>query len=480
MKFNFRIFADWILASVGMTGLKMIYFYTISFIAGIFSRFLTTNSLVFLLFIFCLICAFLVFFILTKEKAYRVAIFLSIFFVIGFVRADFSTIQKSQFENLEQRYLNLSGVVTVPPKVTDKGSRMTVEVSEMGNSKLYRPEKILVAYEGYDTFEYGDRLKIGGALEKPEPFDNDVGKEFNYPMYLEKDGIFFVMQKAKVVKVGEGGGNFFMSFLFNVKNSFISKMQIVLSGPDTALMSGILLGAQDSIPKNTKEDFQKSGLTHILVLSGYNITIVGNSVALVALIWFSKFVSLGFGAFAIILFALLSGGGASTVRATVMALIAMLGKVLGRENEAIRALFLVGFLMIFINPLTIMYDPSFHLSFLATLGMILFSKKVELKTMFVKNAKLREILATTIATQLLVAPYFLWSMGKVSIISLISNIFVLPIIPFTMLMGFITGTLGYISFYLAYIPGFLGHIFLWYITTSAHLFASIPFAVIGI
>jgi competence protein ComEC len=399
---------------------------------------------------------------------------------LGFVRADFSTLQKSQFENLSQRYVNLSGVVAVPPKSTDKGSRMTVEVFEMGNSKLYRPEKILVNYEGYETFKYGDRLKIGGALEKPEPFDNDVGKEFNYPMYLAKDGIFFVMQKAKVEKVGEGGGNFFMSFLFDIKNSFISKMQTVLSGGDTALMSGILLGAQDSIPKNTKDDFQKSGLTHILVLSGYNITIVGVAVSGVFLFWFSKFVSLGFGAFAIILFALLSGGGASTVRATVMALIAMLGKILGRENDAIRVLFIVGFLMIFINPLTIMYDPSFHLSFLATLGMILFSKKVELKTMFIKNAKLREILATTIATQLLVAPYFLWSMGKVSIISLISNIFVLPIIPYAMLSGFVTGVLGYISFYLAYIPGFISHLSLLYVTTLAHFFASLPFAVIGL
>jgi competence protein ComEC len=433
-----------------------------------------------LLSIFCLICAFLAFYIFTKEKVYKLTIFLLLFFILGFIRADFSQLQTSQFKNLEQRYVNLSGIVTVPPKITDKGSRMTVEVFEMGNSKLMRPEKILVTYEGYDIFEYGDRLQIGGALEAPKSFENDVGYVFNYPMYLAKDGIFFVMQKAKVTKVGEGGGNFFMSFLFDVKDSFISKMQTVLNSSDTALMSGILLGAQDSIPKTTKEDFQKSGLTHILVLSGYNITIVGVAVTWVFLFWFSKFVSLGFGAFAIIIFALLSGGGASTVRATVMALIAMLGKILGRENDAIRVLFIVGFLMIFINPLTIVYDPSFHLSFLATLGMILFSKKIELKTMFIKNAKLREIFATTIATQLLVAPYFLWSMGKVSIISLISNIFVLPIIPFTMFLGFVTGTLGYISFYLACIPGFIGHIFLWYITTSAHLFGSIPFAVLGI
>jgi competence protein ComEC len=430
--------------------------------------------------VFCLLCAFLAFYIFTREKAYKLVIFISLFFVLGFVRADFSTLQKSQFENLEQKYLNLSGIVVVPPKVTDKGSRMTVRVSEMGNSKLTRPEKILVAYEGYETFQYGDSLKIGGALELPKAFDNDMGREFNYPMYLAKDGIFFIMQKAKVEKLSGGEGNFFMGFLFSVKNSFISKMNTVLSGSDTALMSGILLGAQDSIPKNTKEDFQKSGLTHIMVLSGYNITVVGDSVAKLFNIYFSKFVSLGFGGFAIILFALLSGGGASTIRATVMALIAMLGKVLGRESDSIRALFVVGFLMIFINPQTIMYDPSFHLSFLATLGMILFSNRIETKLVFIKYITLRGILATTIATQILVMPYFLWSMGKVSIISFVSNIFVLPIIPFTMLIGFITGVLGYLSYYLAFIPGFISHLALLYITTLAHFFASIPFAVIGL
>lgn len=433
-----------------------------------------------MLFIFVFLCAFTAVYVLKKERIYKITTFILIFLIFGFVRADFSTLQKSQFDNLEQRYLNLSGVVVVPPKITERGSRMTVEVSEMADSKLHQPEKILVAYEGYETFQYGDKLKVGGALEAPETFENENGHVFNYPMYLAKDRIFYVMQKAKVEKVGEGEGNLFLSFLFKIKSSFISKMQTVLSGGDTALMSGILLGAQDSIPKNTKEDFQKSGLTHILVLSGYNITVVGDGVARTALIGFSKFVSLGFGAFAIIMFALLSGGGASTVRATVMALIAMLGKILGRENDAIRALFIVGFVMVLINPMTLLYDPSFHLSFLATLGMILFSNRIEAKLVFIKYITFRNILATTLSTQLLVSPYFLWSMGKVSIISLLSNIFVLPIIPWAMLSGFITGVLGYISFYLAYIPGFISHLFLLYVTTLAHFFASIPFAVVGI
>ncbi len=458
----------------------MIYIYTLSFIFGIFFRFFTTNSLVFLILLLCFLISFLAFYIFTKESAYKKAVFISLLVIIGFVRADFASIKHSQFENVSQKYVNLIGIVSTPPKITDKGMRMVVEVSQMGNSTLPQKENVLVVYEGYETFKYGDKLKIGGSLESPKTFENENGYTFNYPMYLAKDGIHFVMQKAKVEKQGEGGGNFFMSFLFDVKDSFISKMQSVLDSKDTALMSGILLGAQDSIPKNTKEDFQKSGLTHILVLSGYNITIVGVAVSWIFLIWFSKFISLGFGAFAIVLFALLSGGGASTVRATVMALIAMLGKVLGRENDAVRVLFIVGFLMILINPFTIVYDPSFHLSFLATLGMILFSNKIELKTMFIKNAKLREIFATTIATQLLVAPYFLWSMGKVSIISFISNIFVLPIVPLTMLLGFITGVSGFFSFYIAYIPGLVSHILLWYITTTAHLFSIIPFAVLSI
>ena len=448
----------------------MIYIYIISFILGTFSRFITEKPLVFSLFIFCISCALLVFFILTKDKVYKITILLCVFLTLGFIRADFAKVNHSQFENYSKRYVNLSVVVSDPPKITDKGMRMVVSVEKMGSSTLLHSEDVLVSYEGYKSFRYGDRLQVRGALESPESFEN---------MYLAKDGIFFVIQKAKIEKLGEGGGNKIKSFLFFVKDSFISKMQLVLSGGDTALMSGILLGAQDSIPKNIKEDFQKSGLTHILVLSGYNITVVGEGVSKVFGIWFSKFVSLGFGAFAIVLFALLSGGGASTVRATIMALIAVLGRVLGREYDALRALFLVGLLMVFVNPLTLLYDPSFHLSFLATMGMILFSKRIELKLVFIKNLTLMDIVSTTVATQLLVAPYFLWSMGKVSVISLISNIFVLPTIPYAMLAGFITGVFGYISFYLAYIPGFISHLFLLYITTLAHFFASIPFAVLG-
>ncbi|MEI6480363.1 MAG: ComEC/Rec2 family competence protein [bacterium] len=456
------------------------YLFCLSFFIGIFLRFILQDIFVPFIFIVSFVCAWFGFWILTKQKIYKIVFFCAVLLSVGVFCADHSLLKTSQFKNLEKTYVLLEGVVKAEPKMNDKGMQMQVEVLKVGSSTLFKKETILVGYEGYDSFVYGDTVKIGGVLELPKSFETEAGRTFNYPGYLAKDGIFFVIKKAKIERVGSVGGNFLISHLYGIKRIFVSKIESVLSSGDTALISGILLGSQDSISKNIKEDFRKSGLMHIMVLSGYNITVVGDAVSRFVNIWLSKFVSLGFGGFAIILFALLSGGGASTVRSTIMALIAIIGKISGREYDTFRTLVLVATMMVAWSPYTLLYDPSFHLSFLATAGMILLSKHIELKMVWIRFATLREIVATTLAVQIFVTPYFLWSMGSVSVISLASNILVLPIVPATMFFGFITGVSGFISTYLAFIPGFISHFLLLYTTAMAHFFASLPFAVWGL
>ncbi len=447
---------------------------------GIFLRFILHDIFIPFIFVVSCACAWFGFWIITKQKIYKTVFFCVISLFIGVFCADYSLLKTSQFKNFEKTYVLLEGVVTAEPKMNDKGMQIQVEVSKVGTSALFKKETVLVSYEGYDSFVYGDTVKIGGALELPQPFETEAGRTFDYPGYLAKDGIFFVIKKAKMEKVESGGGNFLISHLYDVKRIFVSKIGSVLSSGDTALISGILLGSQDSISKNIKEDFRKSGLMHIMVLSGYNITVVGDTVSRFVNIWLSKFVSLGSGGFAIILFALLSGGGASTIRSTIMALIAIIGRILGREYDAFRTLVLVATMMVAWNPYTLLYDPSFHLSFLATAGMILLSKRLQIKMVWIRFATLREIIATTLAVQIFVTPYFLWSMGSVSVISLVSNILVLPTVPATMFFGFITSVFGFISTYLSFIPGFISHLLLLYITTMAHFFAGLPFAVWGL
>ena len=460
--------------------LLVIYFLCISFFIGIFFGFLSSDVLTVALFVVCCMCAWGAFWIFTKNKIYKTALLCATFLILGILLADNAKLAHSQFSNAIKTYVHFEGVVSAEPKMTDKGMRIQIEISKNGSSTLVHSETILASYEGYETFVYGDKIKVSGVLELPQKFETNIGgREFDYPMYLVKDGIYTVIQKAKLEKVGSGEGNFLLGKLYALKRSFVSKMGSVLNAGDTALMSGILLGAQDAIPQKIKDDFKKSGLTHILVLSGYNITVVGEAVSCVANVWLSKFVSLGFGGVAIVLFAFLSGGGASTIRSTTMALIAIIGKILGREYDAFRVLVLVAFAMVAWNPYTLLYDPSFHLSFLATAGMILLSKRLELKMMWIRFATLREIIATTFAVQIFVTPYFLWSMGSVSIISLVSNVLVLPTVPATMLFGFLTSVFGFISTYLAFIPGFISHLLLLYITMMAHFFAGLPFAVFG-
>ena len=133
--------------------------------------------------------------------------------------------------------------------------------------------------------------------------------------------------------------------------------------------------------------------------------------------------------------------------------------------------------MIIQNPLILFYDPSFQLSFLATLGLILLSSPIEKKLFFItEKLGMRGLVASTLATQIFISPYILYMMGQLSIIGVIVNILVLPIIPLTMLFVFLTGALGFISHFISQIAGWVSHILLSYELFIVRFFAQLPFA----
>ena len=457
----------------------MIYYLVFNFAFGIALRFFSEDIFSWAIFLFCLIIIYFSLWFYFRKEIYLKVFSCVTFILLGILCADYALLSadNSQMKSFTSKKVVIEGFVSSEPKISIDGENIEMTVSKVDGKELKSQEETLVNYKGYENFSYGDEVSVKGLVAEPESFSTDGARTFNYPMYLAKSGIYTVVNNAQVEKAGISSGNFLLKFLYKIKNVFISKMKQVMSDGDTALMSGILIGAQDSISKAIKDDFRASGLIHIMVLSGYNITVVGEAVSRVANIWLSKFVSLGFGGGAIILFALLSGGGAATIRSTIMSLIAILGKILGREYDALRALFVVGFLMIAINPYTLLYDPSFHLSFLATLGMILLSSPISNKLGFLRFDSVKDIVGTTISTQIFVAPYLLWSMGSVSIVSLLANILVLPTVPMTMFFGFVTGLFGFISTYLSFIPGFISHLLILYTTSIAHFFATLPFAV---
>lgn len=330
---------------------------------------------------------------------------------------------------------------------------------------------------------YGDEVSVSGLLELPQNFMTDQGTEFDYISYLYKDNILYQIRHAKVSVNSHDHGNWVVAHLIPLKQFFIRSFQKVLPDDDASLLSGINLGEKSAIDKDFRNDLVTTGTIHIIALSGYNVTIVANALRdlFVDILGFGVRVAGIVGGFGIVLFVIMTGLQSSAIRAGVMALIGLFARGEGRTYNAFRALLFAGFLMVLWNPKYLVYDVSFQLSFLATLGIIFITpvleqkfRRVPKKVLFV--FALRELMSVTLGAMLGVAPFILYKMGTFSFISLIANIVVLPAIPFAMGFGLLAGLIGAVSLGLAYPFAWITSKLLGYVTGMVSFFAKVPLA----
>ncbi len=342
----------------------------------------------------------------------------------------------------------------------------------------------------YPRFSFGDFVKFKGKLLEPVNFNSNEnsgnGRSFDYKGYLAKDEIFYEMKSAVVlsdVGSGEGSGikksfsfDNITSRLYSLKLAFVKSLESNLGEPHAALASGLIVGEKSALGKKLLEDFRTVGLIHIVVLSGYNITIVADAMRRI-LVFLPRVWGIFIGGVGMAMFGVLVGGGATVVRSCLMASIALLADLIRRDYSVIRALFFVGLLMLIQNPLILLHDPSFQLSFLATLGLIILASPIEKRLTFItERFGIRGIVASTIATQIFVSPYILYMMGQISIIGMIVNILVLPFIPITMLLGFLAGIIGIFNLSLAQPFAWSSYLLLSYELFMVEHFARLPFA----
>lgn len=369
------------------------------------------------------------------------------------------------------------GVVSEEPDVRDTQTRLVVHVYKMLDSRIGKPVvgNILVTTNNFPEYAYGDEVEVRGKLQLPK--NRVTGeREFDYVSFLKKDDIGYEMFLPKMRVLSHNNGSTVITWLLSVKHFFIRGIERVLPEPESALLSGLLLGGKNSLGTSITEDFRRAGIVHIVVLSGYNITIVAEAV-MKLLSFAPRFVGFTFGSVSVVLFALMTGAGATVVRASVMALLAVFARATGRMYDMTRALLFAGVLMLIQNPKILVFDSSFQLSFLATLGLIIFTPRIEKRFSFIPDiGGLRAIVTSTIATQLCVLPLLLYKTGLFSVVSFVSNIMVLPIIPMTMFIGFIAAIGGCISTLVAFFPGILAYVLLAYIVKAAHTLAAVSWA----
>ncbi len=460
---------------------KLFYSFIISFFFSIFTFYVFDNFLYQSLFFLLLTSSIYLIFIFNKTNK---SFFLNILFTISFAfffgmlwANLFAPTYKGDFDNLINTEIQKKFVIVDEPVKKNFHTKIIVQFQ---NSK----SKAIVWIPNYPTFQYGDLIEIKGALIKTRNFkkkpNSNLKNKFDYVSYLKKDHIFYEIRPYEIQFIKHHQGNSIKEKLYNFKNFFLSKIKKYIPAPESFLLGGIELGAQEDLGPELISDFRKTGIIHIVVLSGYNLTLIAD--------FFMNFFSFlgitvasSIGSIGIILFTIMVGGSATIIRAAIMALILLFAKWIGRESETTKMLFLAGFFMVLFNPMILVYDPSFQLSFLATLGLVLLSKKIENKLHFLPNIfELKSILSATIATQIFVAPLLLYMMNQISIISPLVNILILIFVPFTMFCGLLMFLFSFLSPMIASIISFLLFLILRYDLMITSFFAKLPISTVSL
>ncbi len=298
--------------------------------------------------------------------------------------------------------------------------------------------KIKIYAKAYPRIKYGSEIAVSGSIEKVPPDQADF--------YL-KEGIFGISKFSEIVLIGTGRGNAVMEHLTGLRGNVIRIFNRVLPAEKSALIAGMTIGAREGFSKEFKEKMSISGTTHIVALSGYNISIISLNVLAMLVLFFPRAVSFYLTVAVISLFVLMTGAEASAVRAAIMGILALFAKERERQFSMKNAIIFAAFAMVLANPRVLVFDLGFQLSFAALLGIVYILPVLQKISGFEKSGffSWRENALTTLSAQLAVVPLLLGKFGVISLTSIIANILILEAVPLTMSLGFAIALSGFIA-----------------------------------
>ncbi|MGB9608830.1 MAG: ComEC/Rec2 family competence protein, partial [Minisyncoccia bacterium] len=277
----------------------------------------------------------------------------------------------------------------------------------------------------WPEYFYGDVLKIKGVILKNKDINNNPQVNFPKIAYLNNN------PDSKI----------FLNLL-KIKNYFLNQFKKYLNANELALMSGIVLGDRFGFSLDFKTAMNNSGTTHIVALSGYNISVLVLALSFIFSFVFNKKINFILILFFIFGFVLMTGAQASVVRAAIMASFFILAQNIGRIYSFWHSVFFAAVIMVLIQPKILVYDLGFELSFLSILGITYFKPVLDQWFKFKNDfgfLNWKDNLTTTLGAQLAVLPLTFLNFGKISLFSPAANILILTFIPITMFLGFVLG-----------------------------------------
>lgn len=411
---------------------------------------------------------------------FKKIIILYLVFFVGLIRADQSLKLSSILDDVYSNDAIINGQIISSADISNKNNRikffLKANEAQIDNENFKDINtKFLINLNEIENYKneisIGDYIEIKGKLRHPNPASNPY--QFDYQKYLLNKDVKNILYADGFKKIKEPDFKndkwyFILKKLEKIRNNIIEKHSKNIKSPRLEILGGIVFGSATINPdEEIKENFKNSGLLHLLAASGLNVALIyGIWWWIASLIRFPYNLSIIIGALCVIFYTFMTGFPPSILRASIMLLFILLGKIIDRNANSLALIFFVGFLMLLISPKMI-FDVGFQLSFIVTIGLVIcipiiiskfekiekkykekYKKSSRIKKYFISlisPSSLVAIVAVPLVAQLCVIPLQMYYFNNFTPFSLLANI---AVVPFIGILSFI----GFISSFFALIP----------------------------
>jgi competence protein ComEC len=384
----------------------------------------------------------------------------------------------------DQEIAALIGLVADEPDVRDNGVNLRVQAEQiiLADGRIQPVSGlVLVQTPRYPIYEYGTRLRLNGRLQTPF-----ATPEFSYRDYLARHNIHSGMSWPLVSVIAVEQGAPIRAGLLRGKAALEASAQRAIADPQSSLLSAILLGMRRNLSPALIEDFRAAGLSHLIVVSGFHVSILVGAFAAVTTPLLGRRRAVVPAVIALAAYTLMVGAGPSVVRAAVMGGVYLTAsRLLGRPIFGPASLFVAGWSMTLWHP-HILWEVGFQLSFAATLGIMLYAerwsqaagrwlwRRLPPDLTRALRAGVIDVACISLAAQILTLPLIAAYFGRISLVALPANLLATPLQPAALILGGLAASLGLISPILGQLVGWLAWIPLSLTLVIVEALAAIP------
>ncbi len=375
--------------------------------------------------------------------------------LIGLWRGSLDQDGLTAYDDLVGRTVMITGTIDEDADLNQRG-QLVLRLRDVSGESGDLRGKVWLTTSSLLDVQRSDRISVSGRL-------NDGFGSFAASMYS--------VQITKVTRQIPG------DIALQLRDSFGEGVNRALQDTEASLGLGYLVGQRRGLPEQLDTALQAAGLTHIVVASGYNLTIL---VRLARRLFekISKYLSLLVSATMIVSFIAITGMSPSMSRAGLVAGLSLLAWYYGRRFHPLVLLPLAATATLLVQPSYAWGDLGWQLSFAAFGGVMILAPLLQVYFFGDKPERpLRRIFIETMSATIATLPILLGSFGQFSIVAPIANMLILPLVPLAMLLTFIAGIGGLVVPSLAAILGFPAQLVLTYMTSIATFMGSVPWAV---